>query len=99
MASGQKDNTRSVERARRHALENHARDLKTVQELEDKLNITTRWDPACREWQEAGRLVANRKYQRAVDQLEGLVVARMFELTKMNRSETGQPLCMQVSKV
>lgn len=92
MASSQRDSTRSIERARRHALENQARDLKIVQELEDKMNITTRWDSACREWQETGRLVANRKYQRALDQLEGLVVARMFELTKMNRSETGKHL-------
>lgn len=94
-----KDNTRSIERARRHALENHARDLKTVQELEDKLNITTQWDPACREWQEAGWLVTNHKYQCAVDQLEGLIVACMFELTKMNQSEIGRFFCMQMSKV
>ncbi|KAG1840303.1 hypothetical protein DFJ58DRAFT_718410 [Suillus subalutaceus] len=37
----------------------------------------------------AGRLVANRKYQRALDRLEGLVVARIFELAKMNRAGTG----------
>ena len=31
-----------------------------------------------------------RKYQRSLDNLEGLVVARIFELTKMNRSQTGE---------
>lgn len=31
-----------------------------------------------------------RKYQRALDVLEGLIVSRMFELTKMNRSQTGK---------
>ena len=30
-----------------------------------------------------------RTYQRCIDALEGLIVARMFELTKMNRSQTG----------
>jgi len=31
-------------------------------------------------------------YQRCIDVLEGLVVAQMFELTKMNRSQTGMTL-------
>ncbi|KAG1805541.1 uncharacterized protein BJ212DRAFT_1570838 [Suillus subaureus] len=42
------------------------------------------------EWQRAGRLVANRKYQHALDRLEGLVVAHIFELAKMNRAGTGE---------
>ncbi|KAG1903499.1 uncharacterized protein F5891DRAFT_923828, partial [Suillus fuscotomentosus] len=33
-------------------------------------------------------LVANHKLQRALDNLEGLVVARIFELSKMNRAGT-----------
>ncbi|KAJ3503342.1 hypothetical protein NLJ89_g8479 [Agrocybe chaxingu] len=33
-----------------------------------------------------------RKYQRCLDTLEGLVVARMFKLTKMNMSQTGYKL-------
>ncbi|KAG1844379.1 hypothetical protein F4604DRAFT_1884457 [Suillus subluteus] len=39
-------------------------------------------------WQHAGRLVANQRYQRSLDQLEGLIVAQIFELTKMNWSGT-----------
>ena len=31
-----------------------------------------------------------RKYQRALDHLEGLVVAQMFEMTKANHVHTGQ---------
>jgi hypothetical protein len=31
-----------------------------------------------------------RTYQRAVDKLEGLVVQRLFELTKANVSQTGK---------
>jgi hypothetical protein len=57
--------------------------------LELKLDITQRWEPEGEEWQQTGRLVAMRKYQRTLDVLEGLIVARMFELTKMNRSQTG----------
>jgi hypothetical protein len=61
-----------------------------VQALELKLDITQRWKSEGEEWQRTGRLVAMRKYQRALDVLEGLIVARMFELTKMNRSQTGK---------
>lgn len=55
-----------------------------------KLGVTRRWTPDDIEWKDAGRLVANRKFQRALDSLEGLVVARIFELSKMNRAGTGK---------
>jgi len=35
-------------------------------------------------------MVAMRKYQWALDRIEGLIVARMFELMKMNMSQTGE---------
>ncbi|KAG1721163.1 hypothetical protein EDD22DRAFT_983130 [Suillus occidentalis] len=43
-------------------------------------------------------LVANRKLQRALDNLEGLVVARIFELSKMNRVGTGYKLWKHIGK-
>ena len=89
MHDGRRDITRITETARRHVIETHDRDLRAVQALEMKLEITRRWTPEDAEWREAGRLVAMRKYQRALDVLEGLIVARMFELTKMNQSQTG----------
>ena len=81
--------TRQIETTRRHALENYEKDLRLVQELENKLGITRRWVPGDAEWKNAEHLVTNRRYQRAVDHLEGLIVARIFELTKMNRAGTG----------
>ena len=86
--------TRRKEALRRHTLKNYEKDLKCVQELERKLNISARWKPGDVEWQSAGRLVANREYQRALDRLEGLVVARIFELSKMNRAGTGKFLLL-----
>ncbi|KAG1731798.1 hypothetical protein EDD22DRAFT_852830 [Suillus occidentalis] len=86
------------ETARRHAIENYDKDLKVVQELEVKLRITQRWVPDDQEWRDAGRLVANRKLQRALDNLEGLVVARIFELSKMNRAGTGYKLRKHIGK-
>jgi hypothetical protein len=70
-------------------LEEYEKDLKMVQDLEKKLNISVRWEPGNEDWVRTGKLVAMRKYQRALDRLEGLIVARMFELTKMNMSQTG----------
>jgi hypothetical protein len=90
--AGSKDPTASLETARRHAIEGYEKDLRIVQELEIKLGIQVRWVPGMPEWVDAGNQVAMRKYQRALDQLEGLIVARMFELTKMNMSQTGTHL-------
>jgi hypothetical protein len=84
--------TASAETARRHALEFEKRDLAAVQVLEGKLNIIERWTHNSVKWQQAAKMVSMRHYQRCIDTLEGLVVARMFELTKMNMSQTGEPL-------
>ena len=81
--------TKSLETAHRHALEHYEKDLRVVQDLEIRLGIVDRWEPGTPEWQRAGELVSMRRYQRALDHLEGLIVARMFELTKMNMSQTG----------
>ncbi|KAG0694016.1 hypothetical protein DFH29DRAFT_1037153 [Suillus ampliporus] len=90
--------TRRLEMTRRHALENFEKDLGVMQELERKLGILHRWTPEDANWQNAGRLIANRKYQRSLDQLEGLIVARIFELTKMNRSGTGYKMRKHIAK-
>jgi len=90
VSSGIRDRTRSIETERRHALEEYEKDLKVVQDLEKKLNILVRWEPGSDDWVRTGKLVTMRKYQRALDRLEGLIVARMFELTKMNMSQTGE---------
>ena len=92
----QRDMTASTETARRHALEIQKRDLAAVQLLENKLNILQRWERGSPEWQAAGEKVSMRTYQRCIDVLEGLIVARMFELTKMNRSQTGKAYISQI---
>ena len=89
---GERDTTASAETARRHALEVQKRDLAAVQIIENKLNIARRWERGSFEWQAAAEKVMMRTYQRSIDVLEGLIVAWMFELTKMNRSQTGTHL-------
>lgn len=90
--------TRKAETMRRHVQENYEKDLKAVQELEGHLGITRRWVPEDKEWQAAAHLVANRKYQRALDNVERLVVSRIFELSKMNQSGTGYKLRKHIGK-
>jgi len=53
------------------------------------LSVVDRWVPECQEWKDAALMVGKRRYQRCLDDLEGLIVSRMFELTKMNMSQTG----------
>jgi len=86
---GDRDYTTSMETARRHALENNMKHLQAAQMLEKKMNTRERWRPGSLEWEAAAAKVVMRRYQRCIDILEGLVVARMFELTKMNMSQTG----------
>ncbi|KAI5994770.1 hypothetical protein EDD15DRAFT_2195902 [Pisolithus albus] len=90
--------SRKAETTRRHAQENYEKDLKAVQELEGHLGITCRWVPEDEEWQVAACLVANRKYQRALDNVERLVVSQIFELSKMNQSGTGYKLRKHIGK-
>jgi hypothetical protein len=81
--------TSKVELARRHGKEKVERDLESVQELERQLEIVDRWTPASPRWESTTVDVKKRKYRLALDALELLIVERIFELTKMNRSQTG----------
>ena len=49
-----------------------------------------RWTADSPEYLRVTEFVQRRKYLRAVDTLEALVVQRLFELTKMNHSGTGE---------
>ena len=83
---------RRAETSQRHTMEKHETNLRMVQELEGKLKIHVRWTPDDPNWQAATKLVAEREYRRSLDHLEGLVVACLFEFSKMNRAGTGKSL-------
>ncbi|KAG2058529.1 hypothetical protein BDR06DRAFT_980379 [Suillus hirtellus] len=65
----------TMETAQHHAVEDHERNMKLIQALKHKLEITMRWTPEDADWQRVGRLIAHRKYQHALDHLEGLIIA------------------------
>ncbi|KAJ7712388.1 hypothetical protein B0H14DRAFT_3523963 [Mycena olivaceomarginata] len=50
------------------------------------------------EWLEAEELANTRKYRKCINELEALVLKRMFELTKMNLSGTGYKMRKRIAK-
>jgi hypothetical protein len=70
--------------ARRKVLEKLELALNIVQDLEVRLDIKKRWLPDDPEYTSATEYINNRKFIRAIEALEGQVVARLFELSKAN---------------
>jgi len=61
-----------------------------LQDLAGHLDIGEHWTPEDAEYQREMEYQEVQTYQVAVDKLEGVVVQRLFELTKANVSETGK---------
>ncbi|KAJ7033780.1 hypothetical protein C8F04DRAFT_1183753 [Mycena alexandri] len=80
------------------AAASQTRTLAVVNDLEVRLNIARRWEDDGEDWIRVAKMVKNRRYQRAIDAVEGLVVARMFELSKVNMSDTGYKLRKHIAK-
>ncbi|KAJ7735271.1 hypothetical protein DFH07DRAFT_870772 [Mycena maculata] len=90
--------TRRIETQCRHAQEMRDKALGAVHDLELRIPIDTRWIEGGEKWEAAARMAHRHRYQRALDHLEGLVVARMFELAKCHMSGTGYKLCKHIAK-
>jgi hypothetical protein len=82
--------TRKLETDRRLALELRESCLKQLIDLEVSMGIDKRWDPMSPEYLETLGYLATRKYQRALEELQRLVIQRLFELHRMNVSATGK---------
>ncbi|KAJ7628050.1 hypothetical protein B0H17DRAFT_1150806 [Mycena rosella] len=71
---------------------------------ETHMVIATRWVPESEEWKAVAIMVGRGdygrpgRYQHVLDELQGLIISRMFELTKMNMWETGYKLCKHIAK-
>ncbi|KAJ7880617.1 hypothetical protein B0H14DRAFT_3767311 [Mycena olivaceomarginata] len=64
------------------------KDLESVHALEAQLDVAEHWTVASPKCVSTVVEIKKRKYQLALDALELLIVERIFELTKMNQSET-----------
>jgi hypothetical protein len=82
--------TRHLETARMKGIDSLITLQKAVADTEERLGIVRRWTPDSPEWINASKAAALKDFQRACDRLEGLVVARCFEMTKMHQSEQGK---------
>lgn len=89
---GARDQTALLERKHRNKQENEQKLLADIQALELKLNITHRWTEDSEEWKAAKKKVKEADYQKSLDKLEGLLVARIFEMSRLNVSGTGAML-------
>ncbi|KAF8512930.1 hypothetical protein BU17DRAFT_53768, partial [Hysterangium stoloniferum] len=56
------------------------------------------WTLESAEWKLTEEKLAMREYQLTLNKLEGLVVSRLIELTKLNQSGIGVKLCTQIAK-
>ena len=81
--------TARLEADRRNALNNLTVAMREVSDLEAKLGLTVSWTPRDSKYQETLRYLRKREFHRALDRLQGLVVQRLFELSKANMSGTG----------
>ena len=82
--------TRKLETERRYAIELRENCLKQIVEMEVSMGIEKRWDPSSPEYLETLDYLSTRTYQRALEELQRLVIQRLFELHKMNISATGK---------
>ena len=87
--SSELSKTRRLETEHRYADERRQAILKDVVEMEVKLAIITHWLPTSPEYINAVQYLGRRKYEKALDYLQKLVVQRLFELHRMNQSQNG----------
>ncbi|KAJ3717365.1 hypothetical protein C8R42DRAFT_644620 [Lentinula raphanica] len=86
---GSRDTTNALETKHRNEQENERKLIADVQALEAKLGVPLRWAEGSNEWERAKKAVREFDYQKALDKLEGLLVARMFEMARLNVAGTG----------
>lgn len=81
--------TRKLETARRHAYEKYNSLLADVSAMEFKMEINRRWEPSDPEYLATVKYMRSREHQRALNELQRLVVLRLLELHKMNLGNSG----------
>ncbi|KAG2029849.1 hypothetical protein BDR03DRAFT_1041183, partial [Suillus americanus] len=76
--------TKQAQAARRAVEHRLQIQINIVEDLETRLDIAERWTPGNSDYRETLEYSQRRKFIHAVEDLEGLVVQRLFELSKAN---------------
>ncbi|KAJ7306958.1 hypothetical protein DFH08DRAFT_918538 [Mycena albidolilacea] len=84
--------------ARRHAIEQQNRDIELVEDLEQKLGVETRWTSNSPQWTATDAALKKHKYLDALDEIEQIILARLFEMTKVHQSGTGYKIRSHIAK-
>ncbi|KAI0054626.1 hypothetical protein BV25DRAFT_1816807, partial [Artomyces pyxidatus] len=71
--------------------------MKVVDDYEQRLDINERWLPDSPKYMRVVKYLARKEFILAVENLEGLVVQRLFELAKANIAGTGYKLRKHIS--
>ena len=82
--------TRKLETEHRYAIELRENCLKQIIDMEVSMGIEKRWDLLSPEYLKTLGYLSTRTYQHALEELQRLVIQRLFELHKMNISATGE---------
>ncbi|KAG1794598.1 uncharacterized protein HD556DRAFT_1431927 [Suillus plorans] len=90
--------TARIEAARRTALQALLINVRAVGELEEKLGIAETWTEAHPDYISTMQYMRSHKFRRVLDNLQCLVVQRLFELSKANMAGTGYKLCVHIGK-
>ncbi|KAL0058015.1 hypothetical protein AAF712_015322 [Marasmius tenuissimus] len=90
--------TLDLERTVRQAQETELTLLGEIHFHEARLKIDKRWEEGSEDWNRAKAMAEMKEYQGAVDKLEALVVARIFELSKMHMAGTGYKMRQHLGK-
>ncbi|KAG6835632.1 hypothetical protein H0H93_016343, partial [Arthromyces matolae] len=98
--SSELSSTRKRETERRYADERRDQLTRDVIVLEEKLGIGAgqRWTFSSPEFLEISQYMSRRKYEKALDKLQKLVIQRLFELQKLNLSQTGYKMRTHIAK-
>ncbi|KAG1877380.1 hypothetical protein F4604DRAFT_1880377 [Suillus subluteus] len=93
-----RNSSRAFESEHASALRKYELQLNVVEDFEHRHSITERWLPHDPRYAEAARYTQERQFIRSVEELEGLVVWRLFELSKANLAGTGYKMRKHISK-
>lgn len=81
--------TRRLQTATRVARKRQDEVLSEVVSLEVQMGIDRRWSPADTSYMDTVKYISLRKFHRALDHLQKLVIQRLFELHKLNLAGAG----------
>ncbi|KAJ7838459.1 hypothetical protein B0H14DRAFT_3087059 [Mycena olivaceomarginata] len=81
-----------------NAIEQRNRDIELVEDLEQKLGVETRWTSNSPQWTATDAALKKHKYLDALDEIEQIILARLFEMTKVHQSGTGYKMRSHIAK-